>query len=524
MDKGNIWVVDDDESIRWVLERGLSENGIAVETFDSAKKVIKKLETENPSLILTDIKMPGKSGIDLLDEVKEIRPEIPIIIMTAHSDLKSAVESYEHGAWEYLPKPFDIEEAVSMVQRATTKDNTEIEETDESQAEIIGEAPAMQEVFRAIGKLSNSNSTVLLMGQSGTGKELVAKALFQHSPRKENAFIALNMADIPKDLLEAELFGHEKGAFTGADEKRLGRFEQANNGTLFLDEIGDMPLETQVKVLRVLESGEFMRVGDSITKKTDVRVIAATNKDLGKLVQEGKFRQDLYYRLKTVTINIPPLRNRKSDIRLLVDRFALQFSRTNDIKYKGFTPESIKEMQDYHWPGNIRELRNFVESILILQKGERISAEMVANQLIGDKIEQVDANNSLPVVVNRDPDQAERELILRQLLFLRQDIEDLKLMMKESSFSELNSSRSINQSFDSTIENNEIFNDSENLIKGEMIGAFNTKDLEKEMIIRTLEHYNNNRRAAAKSLGMSERTLYRKINDYGIEKKIKKDN
>ena len=215
MDKGNIWVVDDDESIRWVLERGLSENGIAVETFDSANKVIKKLETENPSLILTDIKMPGKSGIDLLDEVKELRPEIPFIIMTAHSDLESAVESYEHGAWEYLPKPFDIEEAISMVQRATTKDNTEIEENEESQAEIIGEAPAMQEVFRAIGKLSNSNSTVLLMGQSGTGKELVAKALFQHSPRKENAFIALNMADIPKDLLEAELFGHEKGAFTG---------------------------------------------------------------------------------------------------------------------------------------------------------------------------------------------------------------------------------------------------------------------------------------------------------------------
>ena len=209
-----------------------------------------------------------------------------------------------------------------------------------------------------------------------------------------------------------------------------------------------MPLETQVKVLRVLESGEFMRVGDSVTKKTDVRVIAATNKDLAKLVQEGKFRQDLYYRLKTVTINIPPLRKRANDIRLLVDRFALQFSRTNDIKYKGFTPESIKEMQDYHWPGNVREIEKFVESILILQKGERITADMVANQLIGEKIEPMENNTSLPVVVNRDPDQA-RELILRQLLFLRQDIEDLKLMMKESSFSELNSSRSINQSFGS---------------------------------------------------------------------------
>ena len=391
-------------------------------------------------------------------------------------------------------------------------------------AGIVGESDAINQVLEMIAQVSNVDISVLINGESGTGKELVSKALHLGSKRSSSELVIVNCGAIPEGIIESELFGHKKGAYTDASDSRKGYFETANKGTIFLHEIGDMPLETQVKVLRVLESGEFMRVGDSITKKTDVRVIAATNKDLGKLVQEGKFRQDLYYRLKTVTINIPPLRNRKSDIRLLVDRFALQFSRTNDIKYKGFTPESIKEMQDYHWPGNIRELRNFVESILILQKGERISAEMVANQLIGDKIEQVDANNSLPVVVNRDPDQAERELILRQLLFLRQDIEDLKLMMKESSFSELNSSRSINQSFDSTIENNEIFNDSENLIKGEMIGAFNTKDLEKEMIIRTLEHYNNNRRAAAKSLGMSERTLYRKINDYGIEKKIKKDN
>ena len=296
MDKGDIWVVDDDESIRWVLEKGLSENGIEVETFDSANKVIKKLETENPSLILTDIKMPGKSGIDLLDEVKELRPEIPIIIMTAHSDLESAVESYEHGAWEYLPNPFDIEEAVSMVQRATAKESSEETETNKSKAEIIGEAPAMQEVFRAIGKLSNSNSTVLLIGQSGTGKELVAKALYQHSPRKENSFIALNMADIPKDLLEAELFGHEKGAFTGADEKRVGRFEQANGGTLFLDEIGDMPLETQTRLLRVLSNGEFYRVGGREPIKVDVRIITATNQNLEELVKNGEFREDLFHR------------------------------------------------------------------------------------------------------------------------------------------------------------------------------------------------------------------------------------
>ena len=390
-------------------------------------------------------------------------------------------------------------------------------------AGIIGESDAINQVLEMVAQVANVDISVLINGESGTGKELVSKALHLGSKRSSSELVIVNCGAIPEGIIESELFGHKKGAYTDASDSRKGYFETANKGTIFLDEIGDMPLETQVKVLRVLESGEFMRVGDSDTKKTDVRVIAATNKDLAKLVKEGKFRQDLYYRLKTVTINIPPLRNRKSDIRLLVDRFALQFSRSNDIKYKGFTPESIKEMQNYHWPGNVRELRNFVESILILQRGQRITAEMVANQLIGDKIEPLENNTSLPVVVNRDPDQAERELILRQLLFLRQDIEDLKLMMKESNFSELNSSRSINQSFGSAIQDNEIFDENENLIKGKMIGAFNTKDLEKEMIIRTLEHFNNNRRAAAKSLDMSERTLYRKINDYGIEKKIKKD-
>ena len=391
-------------------------------------------------------------------------------------------------------------------------------------AGIVGESDAINQVLEMVAQVANVDISVLINGESGTGKELVSKALHLGSKRASSELVIVNCGAIPEGIIESELFGHKKGAYTDASDSRKGYFETANKGTIFLDEIGDMPLETQVKVLRVLESGEFMRVGDSVTKKTDVRVIAATNKDLAKLVQEGKFRQDLYYRLKTVTINIPPLRKRANDIRLLVDRFALQFSRTNDIKYKGFTPESIKEMQDYHWPGNVRELRNFVESILILQKGERITADMVVNQLIGDKIEPLENNTSLPVVVNRDPDQAERELILRQLLFLRQDIEDLKLMMKDSSFSELNSSISnINQSFGSAIQDNEIFNDNENLIKGKMIGAFNTKDLEKEMILRTLEHFNNNRRAAAKSLDMSERTLYRKINDYGIEKKIKKD-
>ena len=376
-----------------------------------------------------------------------------------------------------------------------------------------------------VSQVAGVDISVLINGESGTGKELVAKAIHTASMRSSKDLIIVNCGAIPEGIIESELFGHKKGAYTDASESRKGYFETANKGTIFLDEIGDMPLETQVKVLRVLETGEYMRVGDSISKKTDTRVIAATNKDLAKLVKEGKFRQDLYYRLKTVTINLPALRHRKNDIRLLVERFALQFSRTNKIKYKGFTPEAIKVIQKFDWPGNVRELRNFIESILILEKGERITAEIIEKQLQNEKMMEFSDNPALPVVVNQNPDQAERELILRQLLFLRQDIEELKLMLKQSDFSILNSPRNIDENFSNKIHDNE-FGDFEDktLLKEQAIGSFKTTDLEKEMILRTLEYFNNNRRAAAKSLGMSERTLYRKINDYGIEKKINKDN
>ena len=396
MDKGDIWVVDDDESIRWVLEKGLSENGIEVETFDSANKVIKKLETENPSLILTDIKMPGKSGIDLLDEVKELRPEIPIIIMTAHSDLESAVESYEHGAWEYLPKPFDIEEAVSMVQRATAKESSEETETNKSKAEIIGEAPAMQEVFRAIGKLSNSNSTVLLIGQSGTGKELVAKALYQHSPRKENSFIALNMADIPKDLLEAELFGHEKGAFTGADEKRVGRFEQANGGTLFLDEIGDMPLETQTRLLRVLSNGEFYRVGGREPIQVDVRIITATNQNLEELVKNGDFREDLFHRLNVIKLSLPKLNERKEDIPELVKHFFQKSSEELQEEKKFLSEEVENYFRTLSWPGNVRQLENTCRWLTVMSPSKEVKLEDLPDEL---KLENSEEENNWKVVL-----------------------------------------------------------------------------------------------------------------------------
>ena len=389
MDK-NIWVVDDDESIRWVLEKGLSDSGLEVQTFDSANKVIKKLETENPQLILTDIRMPGPSGIDLLDKVKELRPEIPVIVMTAHSDLDSAVESYEHGAWEYLPKPFDIEEAISMVQRATTVDTTDTEELSETQAEVIGEAPAMQEVFRAIGKLSNSNSTVLLNGESGTGKELVARALFQHSPRKNKTFVALNMADIPKELLEAELFGHEKGAFTGADERRIGRFEQADGGTLFLDEIGDMQLETQTRLLRVLSNGEFYRVGGREPIKVDVRIITATHQNIEDLVKVGSFREDLFHRLNVIKIALPKLNERKEDIPTLVKHFFQKSSDELQEEKKYLSAEVEEYFMTLSWPGNVRQLENTCRWLTVMSPTREVKLEDLPDDL---KIENVENLN-----------------------------------------------------------------------------------------------------------------------------------
>ena len=388
MDK-NIWVVDDDESIRWVLEKGLAESGMDVQTFDSANKVIKKLETENPQLILTDIRMPGPSGIELLDKVKELRPDIPVIIMTAHSDLDSAVESYEHGAWEYLPKPFDIEEAVAMVQRATAADEDKKDETSETQAEVIGEAPAMQEVFRAIGKLSNSNSTVLLNGESGTGKELVARALFQHSPRREKPFIALNMADIPKELLEAELFGHEKGAFTGADDKRIGRFEQADGGTLFLDEIGDMQLETQTRLLRVLSNGEFYRVGGREPIKVDVRIITATHQNIEELVKAGNFREDLFHRLNVIKLSLPKLSDRKEDIPTLVKHF---FQKSSD-ELKEEKKYLSAEVEDYFmtlsWPGNVRQLENTCRWLTVMSPTREVKLEDLPDDLKVENVENL---------------------------------------------------------------------------------------------------------------------------------------
>ena len=386
---------------------------------------------------------------------------------------------------------------------------------------MVGGSDAICEVLDMVAQVAPIDISVLVTGESGTGKELVAKALHQHSKRSHEPLITVNCGAIPEGIIESELFGHKKGAYTDARGDRKGYFETANKGTIFLDEIGETPLETQVKLLRVLESGEFTPVGASTSKKTDVRVVAATNKNLPELVESGKFRQDLFYRLKTVTIDVPALRNRVEDISLLVERFALEFTRANDIVYRGFMPEAIRMMKTKPWKGNIRELKNFVESIIVLEKGERITVEMVERHL-GVEIKEVTPNSALPMLMNQPPEAAERELILRQLFLLRQDVEYLKQFATEGSIiSNQMDVPMIGQESESLTSSLHINAESEYFIQNSSIGDMSLEDLEREAIERTLKFFRNNRRATAKSLGMSERTLYRKIDQYGLERKIK---
>ena len=385
---------------------------------------------------------------------------------------------------------------------------------------IIGNTEAIQEVLEMIVQVGPVDITVLVTGESGTGKEKVAKAIHKSSKRTHEPLIIVNCGAIPEGIIESELFGHKKGAFTGAGDDRKGYFETANKGTVFLDEIGETPLETQVKLLRVLENGEFIRVGDSNTLHTDVRIIAATNKNLESLVKKGDFRQDLYYRLKTVSIHVPALRQRVEDLSLFVERFALEFTRTNDIVYRGFMPEAIRLMKQYNWPGNVRELKNFVESILVLEKGERVTSEMVERKL-RPSLDTALQNPHLPVLVDQSPERVENELILRQLFLLRQDVELIRKIMNEQARGN-DTLHYINESVQDVPVTMEIDSQADTLIRPDAIGDMTLEDLEKEAIKRTLKFFNKNRRAAARSLGMSERTLYRKINDYGLERKIKR--
>ena len=380
-----VWIVDDDRSIRWVLEKALAREGIEHRSFSSAREVLDAIERsgETPQALVSDIRMPGESGLDLLHEVKQCHPQLPVIIMTAYSDLDSAVAAFQGGAFEYLPKPFDVDQAVSLVRRALEQGAQQNGAKDEEllAPEILGQAPAMQEVFRAIGRLSQSHATVLITGESGSGKELVARALHRHSPRRDAPFVAINTAAIPRDLLESVLFGHERGAFTGATAQRRGRFEQAEGGTLFLDEIGDMPAELQTRLLRVLSDGHYYRVGGHQPMRASVRVIAATHQNLDERVKEGLFREDLFHRLNVIRLRLPPLRERREDIPLLARHFLQKSARELGGEPKRLTDAALRHIQGQTFPGNVRQLENVCHWLTVMAPGQTVDLVDLPSEL-----------------------------------------------------------------------------------------------------------------------------------------------
>ncbi len=379
-----VWIIDDDRSIRWVLEKALGREKIDSVSFGSADEALARLATGDlPRVLVSDIRMPGASGLDLLREVKQQHPDLPVIIMTAYSDLDSAVAAFQGGAFEYLPKPFDVDQAVALVRRALEQGAPQsgASAAEPLAPEILGQAPAMQEVFRAIGRLSQSHATVLINGESGTGKELVARALHRHSPRKDGTFVAINTAAIPRDLLESELFGHEKGAFTGANTQRKGRFEEAAGGTLFLDEIGDMPAELQTRLLRVLSDGQFYRVGGHQPIRANVRVITATHQHLEQRVKEGLFREDLFHRLNVIRLRLPPLRERREDIPALARHFLANSAQQLGVEPKRLTEAAFKFLQTAPWPGNVRQLENLCHWLTVMAPGQQVEIDDLPSEM-----------------------------------------------------------------------------------------------------------------------------------------------
>ena len=458
-----IWILDDDKSIRWVFEKALARTDLSFKTFSNVAEALNALTHEQPQVVVSDIRMPGGSGLDFLAEIKQKYPDIPVIIMTAYSDLESAVAAFQGGAFEYLAKPFDVDQAIDVIKRAVEEsmrqavDTVVLEET----PEIIGQAPAMQEVFRAIGRLSRSHATVLINGESGSGKELVASALHKHSPRALQPFIAINTAAIPKDLLESELFGHERGAFTGAAAARRGRFEQADNGTLFLDEIGDMPADLQTRLLRVLSDGQFYRVGGHQPLKVNVRVIAATHQDLEERVKLGLFREDLFHRLNVIRLRLPPLRERREDIPHLTKHFLAQSAIQLGVEPKQLSPAALRYLTAVSWSGNVRQLENVCHWLTVMAPGQSV------------------------------------------------DVADLPPELKESS---------AKSSGESTWQEALAAEVADALNRGEqnLLDA-RTKDFERVMITKALQHTDGRRIEAANQLGMGRNTLTRKIQELGID-------
>jgi len=459
-----VWIVDDDRSIRWVFEKALSREGISYSSFASAREALAALAAGAPQVLVSDIRMPGQSGIELLQEVKEKHPAVPVIVMTAYSDLESAVAAFQGGAYEYLPKPFDVDQAVELIRRALDESEREqaaLEPLGET-PEILGQAAAMQEVFRAIGRLSQSSATVLITGESGTGKELVARALHRHSTRAQKPFIAINTAAMPKDLLESELFGHERGAFTGAQALRRGRFEQAEGGTLFLDEIGDMPAELQTRLLRVLSDGTFYRVGGHQQLKANVRVIAATNQDLDGRVREGAFREDLYHRLNVIRVRIPALRERREDIALLARHFLAMSAKELGVEPKRLSDEVLAQLGRMEFAGNVRQLENLCHWLTVMAPGQAVGI------------------SDLPAEFRREAPAGTAAPAADWIAALEQEVE-------------------------------------RRLARGE-IGVLDqlSRQFERSLITRALARTGGRRIEAANLLGMGRNTITRKIQDLGV--------
>jgi len=460
-----VWIVDDDRSIRWVLEKALEREGIPFKAFASVIEVMQALQHSQPQVLVSDIRMPGESGLALLNKIKERHPRVPVIIMTAYSDLDSAVAAFQGGAFEYLPKPFDVDHAIALIRRAGSDGgavSAAMASTSET-PEMLGQAPAMQEVFRAIGRLSQSHVTVLITGESGTGKELVARALHRHSPRASGPFVAINTAAIPKDLLESELFGHERGAFTGAQSARRGRFEQAEGGTLFLDEIGDMPPDLQVRLLRVLSDGEYYRVGGHAPLKANVRIIAATHQNLEERVRQGLFREDLMHRLNVVRLRLPPLRERAEDIAPLARQFLQKSARELSVDPKLLTEAALKALSSFAFPGNVRQLENICHWLTVIAPGQKVD--------VGDLPPEV---RSAPGASAANAESNWQHALDREL--------------------------------------------AQALARGERaVGDRLEKEFERTLIVRALAHTGGHRMEAAQWLGWGRNTLTRKIQELKLD-------
>lgn len=497
-----VWIVDDDQSIRWVLEKALARVAIPARSFDSAGQVLEAFESEQPSVLVTDVRMPGEDGLSLLHRIKQSHPDLPVIVMTAFTDLNSTVQAFQKGAFDYLPKPFDVNAAVGLIQRAARSDDTEppldagVSSIPKQAGRVMAQSssPAMQEVFRAIGRLAASSVTVLITGESGTGKELIARALHDHSTRATGPFVALNAAAIPKDLLEAELFGHERGAFTGATQQRRGRFEEAHNGTLFFDEIGDMPLELQTRLLRVLAEGSFYRVGGSQAIQANVRIVAATHQPLEQRVAQGRFREDLFHRLNVIRLRLPPLRERTEDIPALVQLFMQNSAQDLGVSPRRVSPEAMRCLSSFAFPGNIRQLENFCQWLTVMSSGQLIEAKDLPPEVLNHALSQGREADPGAMGPEQDEQSGQAQVVAATTVDALADISDSAWI------------RELTQEAGRRLARNE---------PAVMVTLM--RDFERVLIEAALTHSRGRRMEAAQRLGIGRNTLTRKCAELGLD-------